>query len=1394
MSYAQIAQSFSVQTEATSAYAYLANPYSATVSTFLNSVYFNLFNRLPDTAGMSYWTNEINAGRSTVGTAIMNIISGAVDNATTKDMTTLTNKMTAGLTWAQAMANINGATYGANEAISAKAIVAAVTSDAATVTTANAATTSFFANGGGIAVSTLPLQVSSDMLTGTSGNDTFSAPMASTGMTLNTTDILDGGAGTDTLTVQFGTAATVAPTLRSIETVSVNFSAAGTLNMSSATGVTTLESNGSTATGVFSNIGAVGPVLSIANTNQDTQFNFTSAAVAGSADAATLRVSTVSGGNITMSGIEAVTINSIGGANTITSLIDSSATSLAITGNSALTLTSSTVIPNSIRTVDASGMTTGGSVNMALGTGATSFVGSLGNDTVNFTAPTSAVNLSGGNGNDTFVAAAGASITGDTITGGGGTDTLAVGAVQMETYAVPATKIITGINNLIEMSTGTAGATLNVANLVDGTAPVITTPGTGGAYTIAMGAQTAATVNIAGNTLISGGNVATGQLGGALTVTNSGTGTADTLTISNSGNIAGTANVFNGAAITDTGFETLTINTGSGSNNTTAQTLGAVTVTASTGGTSALVINGANALTVAAVTAASINASAMTGTFTQSVAAATGTTSITGSSTAANVIIGAAATAGLLTGGSAADTITGGNLADTLSGGAGNDTLNGGQGSDRLTGGAGVDTFVFAANATGAVQSNLAASDVITDFVSGTDKLNITNITTGAVSKFLGNYASLAAGNAAATQDGTAGLAFYVTGDNALYVEAVAGTQGVNDTVVSFTAGTVTSLAAADVLLGSQGTGNSITTTGAGFTINATTSTNATGVATSADDTITTTAARLVGSTIDGGAGLDTLVVTDAITGTVDYSTNWTSIERITLNAGNTGGTLTVQNTAGLIVNNASSTAVASIVLTGNSQSVTSASSGLTTVALGGGVGNSVTVTGAGGDTVTALGGAASQSVTNSGSGASTVTASGLAFTFSGGSGVDTLTLGITGSYTATANGGAGTADVLVIGNATENLTGMTLSGFEVLDLSTAGQATAVTMTLAQNNGFTSNLEAGSNDVIVLSNAGTITGLSTTAGSSTLTYTLATSATANTFTASSNAMVYIVDGTNASGNDTFNFGATLLAGDTINGGAGTDNLVVTGNATGSANVTNIETLTVNASSAATVTTGAMAPGAASTINMSGSTAAVTLITSAYVATTSLAVTDGAGNDIITDASGDTQQGLRTYNFTTGGADTINITNTYTANTSAGAITINGFTGGNGAGADKIVFTAGAAQTAAFTAITTATNAVIPTLNGVVVVASNVATVSDFTAVADGGAVEVAIQTALNGVTTRAGTDLFVVYGSGANAGKAGLYDVTTTAAAAATANFGVELVAVVTLTGGADTLVSANFI
>lgn len=64
---------------------------------------------------------------------------------------------------------------------------------------------------------------------------------------------------------------------------------------------------------------------------------------------------------------------------------------------------------------------------------------------------------------------------------------------------------------------------------------------------------------------------------------------------------------------------------------------------------------------------------------------------------------------------------TGNALNNIITGNSGNNILTGGAGSDQLTGGEGADTFVFSAY----VESLASAPDLITDFVSGLDKIDL---------------------------------------------------------------------------------------------------------------------------------------------------------------------------------------------------------------------------------------------------------------------------------------------------------------------------------------------------------------------------------------------------------------------------------------------------------------------------------------------------------------------------------------------------------------------------------------------------------------------------------------------------------------------------------------------
>jgi Ca2+-binding RTX toxin-like protein len=99
-------------------------------------------------------------------------------------------------------------------------------------------------------------------------------------------------------------------------------------------------------------------------------------------------------------------------------------------------------------------------------------------------------------------------------------------------------------------------------------------------------------------------------------------------------------------------------------------------------------------------------------------------------STGADLVKAPIGTTNILSGNAGNDRLNGGNLADTINGGADIDKIRGDGGADLLTGGTGADVFKYRA----ATDSGTGATaDTITDFLSGTDKLNFGRIDADAV-------------------------------------------------------------------------------------------------------------------------------------------------------------------------------------------------------------------------------------------------------------------------------------------------------------------------------------------------------------------------------------------------------------------------------------------------------------------------------------------------------------------------------------------------------------------------------------------------------------------------------------------------------------------------------------
>ena len=504
MSLGDIAQSFSVQTESTSTYAYLANPNVASVSTFLTSVYANLFNRAPDAAGLAYWTGEINAGRSNVGNAIINIISGAQDTATTLDLTTINNKMTAGLNWATTMGNIAGAVYDNNAAASAKAIVAAVTSSAVSVTAAATSTASFFANGGAAPGQLFALTTGIDTgaaFIGGAGADTFNAPFT-TAATLNAFDAINGGDGNDTLQVT-STGAFTTPagmSILNIENLRVLGTGAVNLNTTAAslstfTGLTNVSATG---TGVVTVVGAPTTSLSATNVNPG---GAATTVTGGLNDAVTVTGATASTDTVTVGSSTAAPAGTVNVS--YTTNLDSNAGAvtggaITVTGGTAITVSEVTTTTRATAANNTNASTNG--TIAVTGTAATTSVSVTQSAPVTATTNSAAVAAAGGVNN--AVSAARALVDGIVnITDANATSQTAANSIATVTIAnAGATTISSQALTTLNLSGRIVSATASAAGLTT----------TNGGSAAALAANNTLTMNLGSGNVSTSGDATVG--------------------------------------------------------------------------------------------------------------------------------------------------------------------------------------------------------------------------------------------------------------------------------------------------------------------------------------------------------------------------------------------------------------------------------------------------------------------------------------------------------------------------------------------------------------------------------------------------------------------------------------------------------------------------------------------------------------------------------------------------------------------------------------------------------------------------------------------------------------------------------------------------------------------
>jgi Ca2+-binding RTX toxin-like protein len=363
-----------------------------------------------------------------------------------------------------------------------------------------------------------------------------------------------------------------------------------------------------------------------------------------------------------------------------------------------------------------------------------------------------------------------------------------------------------------------------------------------------------------------------------------------------------------------------------------------------------------------------------------------------------------------LTGGAGEDTLTGGDGADSLSGGGANDDLVGGDGADTLVGGAGDDDL------TGGDGDDLfmitAGTDIIDDLETG-DAFTVAakSILQAEVAAALEVAAAFVA-TAATKNDGTV----TITAKNAATIDlSLAGgtagytilRSGEGDTITGSTFADVFDLLDAEA----EADGDNVVITGGG---------NDTVNGGDGDDTITVTGGTV---TIDNFGDGDVLVVNKGATAAVTVSKDFTDATDSVF-TGITSFTLEGERK----INLSEATGTAGV-------SITAAKADAATVT---GTANADTITGGGaGDTVTSSGGV---DVVSLGAGNDTVTITDAAHAVAG------LSL----------NGGLDTeGDTLVITDTDVDLSIATITGFENLDLGDDKDTVAsVILTADQFNDF----------------------------------------------------------------------------------------------------------------------------------------------------------------------------------------------------------------------------------------------------------------------------------------------------------------------------------------------------
>lgn len=254
-----IINAFGNSSESTALYAGASN------SAKVTAIYQQIFNRAPDSAGLTFYTNALTAGTMTAASIALNV----ADGASGVDATYLANKLVVAQAFSDALTTDSAANlaYSGTTAITAaRSLITGVTTSAATTNVASTITSIKAGGGGSTAGQTFTLTTTAaETVVGTANSDKVGALFTNSATTnaVQVTDSITDSFTNDSDTLTFDLAgdlfsaatASATPTVRNIENIVFNINTSSANLATDATydnAATKLYVDGTTITGAKS--------------------------------------------------------------------------------------------------------------------------------------------------------------------------------------------------------------------------------------------------------------------------------------------------------------------------------------------------------------------------------------------------------------------------------------------------------------------------------------------------------------------------------------------------------------------------------------------------------------------------------------------------------------------------------------------------------------------------------------------------------------------------------------------------------------------------------------------------------------------------------------------------------------------------------------------------------------------------------------------------------------------------------------------------------------------------------------------------------------------------------------------------------------------------------------